>query len=254
MRKWIPYAGTVLAVVGLALVFQMTFGSSSNEPSTLVDASNDFQGGTLAVSEVGEVSLEPDMATIHLGAQAVDTSADEAQSQVNVRINAVRQVLEEYGIDKDDIQTARMSVNPDYQLDPMMADGNGEERFRAEHILEIDFKQIDELGELIDDVSEAGANRIEQTRFALQNSEEAEHEALEQAIEKTISKADVMAQSAGRERGEVLQITDQQAQVNLPMQHYDQSDGMMERAESSTVIESGQVTITQRVDVVYELK
>jgi len=252
MKKWMPYVGTVLAVVGLAFIFQMMFGSSEN-PSTTVDATNDFQAGTLVVSEVGEVSMEPDMAIIHLGAEAVDSSADEAQNQVNQRINAVRQVLTEYGIDDADIQTASMNVNPDYYQD-LQAGGDGEERFRAQHILAIDFKEIDQLGELIDDVSEAGANRIEHTRFALQNSEEAEHEALKQAIEKTVSKADVMAQSAGRERGEVLHMTDQQAQVNLPIQQYDQNDATMDRAESSTVIEKGEVTITQRVDVVYELK
>lgn len=247
-----PYAGTILAIVGFAFVFQTAFGSSG-DPTTMVDANGDVQTGTLVVSEVGEVNMEPDMATIHLGAEAVDSSADEAQSQVNERINAVRQVLAEYDIDEVDIQTVRINVNPDYQQG-LQPDGNGTEQYRAHHILEIDFRQIDKLGELIDDVSEAGANRIEQTRFALQDSQKAEHEALKQAIEKTVSKADVMAQSSGRERGEVLQISDQQAQVNLPMQYHEQNDVAMDRAESSTVVESGQVTITQRVDVVYELK
>lgn len=252
-RKWKQFTGAAVAVLGLVVVFQILF-NSADEQHVTVDASDDFQEGTLVVSEVGEISIEPDIAYIRLGAQAVDSSADEAQGQVNERINAVREVLKDHGIEDGDIQTASLNVHPYHQQDPY-SEGSEEEQYLAQHILEVEYRDIGRLGELIDDVSEAGANRIEQTRFALENSEEAEHTAMQQAIEKTVAKADVMAESADRTRGEVLQITDQEAHVEFPTQYHAQEEAAaMDMDGSATNVEAGEVKITQHVTVVYKLQ
>lgn len=255
-HRWMPFAGAVLGAAGLLFIFQMAAGSgTSEEQMTSADTGDDFHEGTISVTETGEVSAEPDTAYIHLGAEAADESADEAQNEVNERINAIREVLESYGIEDDNVQTIRLNVYPDQQQeqDPEN-EGAGEEQHRAEHILEIEFAEIDHLGELIDDVSESGANRIEQTRFDLEDSEEAEHEALQQAIGQTGAKADAMAESAGMERGEVLQISDQQMQVDFPGQQFDADDAAAGQEDSAAEVETGEVQITQHVTVVYELQ
>lgn len=250
-RKWLYAGGAVVGMFSVVFIVQILF-SPSPEPLATVNASDEFQEGTLVVSEIGEVSIEPDMAYIQLGAEAVNSSADDAQTQVNQAMESIRQVLEGHGVKEEHIQTAQLNVFPHQQFE-LEANGSQEEQYLAQHILEIEYREIDRLGELIDDVSEAGANRIEHTRFALQDSEAAEHEALQQAIEKTVGKADVMAKSANRQRGDVLQISDQQAQLDFPVQQFDQRNDMIQN-ESSTVVESGEVKITQLVNVVYKLR
>ena len=251
--KWIPFTGTVIGVIGLIFIFQIMAGAGTSEEQMIsASAEEGFQEETVSVTETGEVSVEPDIANIHLGAEAVEESADEAQSEVNERMNAIHEVLEDYGIEDDNVQTVRLDVHPDQQEEPQN-DENGDGN-RAEHILEVEYDEIDQLGELIDDVSDAGANRIEQTRFDLEESEEAEHEALQQAIEQTESKADAMVQSADRERGEVLHITDQEMQVDVPGQQFDGEEADMEQEDDATEVESGEVEITQHVTVVYELQ
>lgn len=239
-----------LSMVSLFLAFQLFFSPSSKQASS---AESNVQAGTLVVSDVGEVSMEPDMAYIYLGAQAVASSAEETQTQVNERINAIRQVLKEHGVAEEHIQTSRFHVYPQHNWN---AQGNEitEERYRAEHMLEVQYMDISTLGELIDAASSAGANQIEQIQFALQNPEAAEYQALQQAIEKTASKAAAMAESAGKERGEVLQIADQAAQVNLPIQNYAIAEEATQESSRSTAIEAGEIQVTQRVDVIYQLQ
>ncbi|MGJ9383171.1 SIMPL domain-containing protein [Salipaludibacillus sp. CF4.18] len=247
-KNWLIASGSIVGTISVILLLQILFSPFYDQPAT-ANVSDGIQEGTLVVSAVGEVSAEPDMAYIHLGAEAVDTSADDAQTEVNQKIEAIRLVLEEHGVEDAHIKTAQLDVYPHQQFDSQ-ANGNEDAQYLAQHILEIEYRDIDRLGEFIDDVSEAGANRIQQTRFVLRDSEAAENKALQQAIEKTVGKADAMAESANRERGEVLQIADQQSQVDFPMQ----SSAEMSEEDSRTNVESGEVKITQRVDVVYQLK
>ncbi|MCM3713754.1 SIMPL domain-containing protein [Alkalihalobacillus oceani] len=248
-KKGLQIGGFIVGAAALALV---VFSFSSDQATTAEELSNG-QTGTIVVNSVGEVKVEPDMAYVHLGAQALADSAEKAQKQVGERMTAVRNVLSEHGIQEEDIQTARFNVYPEHQYSP-----NGEttnERYRAQHILRIEYREIATLGELIDAAAAAGANQIEHTQFALENPEAAEHEAMKQAIEKTRAKADVMAESVGKARGEVLQISDRAAQVHFPTQDF--SGGREESADSSsasTIIEAGEVQITQSVDVVYRLQ
>ena len=244
--------GVTLGVIVLILAFQFILSLTSSQTSN-AQAADNVQLGTLVVSGVGEVNVKPDMAYVHLGAQASAPSAEEAQTQVKKQVNAIRKVLQEFGIKDEHIQTAYFNVYPLEQYSPDGSRGTVEE-YRSEHVLKVEYKEIDRLGELIDATSKAGANRIEQIQFGLQNPEAAEHEALQIAIEKTAAKADVMAKSAGKVKGEVLQISDQAAQVQLP---YVDTANMAAKAEASfdsTTIDSGEVKIVQRVDVVYRLK
>ncbi|MBU8907694.1 SIMPL domain-containing protein [Desertibacillus haloalkaliphilus] len=246
IKKTIQVSGVVAAVVSFVIMIQLVITPGAEHKGMSTALAN-AEEGTLVVTGVGEISVEPDIAFLHLGAQAVSSSADEAQTEVSKRISAVRQVLNDYGVEDDAIETARFHVYPESRPD------QDEERYRAEHILEIEYKELERIGELLDDVTAAGANRIEQTRFGLQNPEEAEHEALKLAIEKAKARADIMAETAGRSRGEVLQIADQAARVTLPVQAELRQE-MAQDAAMSTVIEPGEVQVRQQVDVIYRLQ
>ncbi|NEU31167.1 SIMPL domain-containing protein [bacterium LRH843] len=250
-NKGVQIGGIMLGIIGLMFSFQLIPNQFSNE-SMSVEAMTNVQTGTLVVSSVGEVNAKPDIATVSLGAQATAASAIEAQTEVNKRLQAIRKALKELGVKDDQMKTAYFHVYPYQMPNP---DGNANQQYQAEHVLEIEYKEIDRLGELIDAASKAGANQIQQIRFSLQNPEKIEHEALQIAIEKAAIKADVMAKSANKKRGEVLQISDQAAQVNFPFADAARFANTNEEAQSnSTAIESGEVKIIQRVDVVYQLQ
>ncbi|WP_100406214.1 SIMPL domain-containing protein [Bacillus solitudinis] len=252
--KTIKIGGIVLGIMGAFFIFQLALNLPTNQPNIAEAVSSSYKEGTVVVSGTGEVKVKPDLAYVHFGAQVTSSSAEEAQKKVSERITAVRKVLEKYEIDEKQIQTSRFHVFP-YQN--YNADGTtGKEQYRAEHMLRVEFHDIDRVGELIDHVSAAGANQIEHIQFGLQNSDHAEQEALKKAVEKASTKADVLAESVGKTRGEIIQITDQAAQMNFPTQNYAKEESMEEydSNQGQTSIEAGEVQATQHVDIVYSLK
>lgn len=207
---------------------------------------------TIIASGIGEVSLEPDVAYVHIGAQVVAETANDAQREVSKKIDAIRAVIKQYNVKDKNVRTAYFHVYPYEQYGP-----NGEmkvEKYRAEHALEITFTDLNKLGEFIDATSKAGANRIDQIRFGLQNPEKAEHEALTKAIENAKAKADVMAKAVNKTRGDVIQISDRAANIQFPFADRAQFNlGTEQSLAQPTSIEAGEVKVTKHVDVIYQM-
>ncbi|MGY4691527.1 SIMPL domain-containing protein [Salibacterium sp. K-3] len=239
--------GVTAALTAGGFLYAAAFGGASSGNSELAEAQTGMQEGTLVVNGEGNVSVEPDLAQLRLGVEATDTSADAAQSTVSKRMNAVREALNEFDIPEENIETASFGVHTD------RAPEGGEDQFRARHILSIEYGNIDRVGELLDAAAAAGANQIQQTRFTLEDQSEAEQQALKQAVENTAPKAEAMASGAGKSSGAVLQISESGTQIDLPARNYTQQESAEDSSSGGTAIEAGQVEITQRVDVVYEL-
>ncbi|RSL34802.1 DUF541 domain-containing protein [Salibacterium salarium] len=241
--------GVVSAVVAGGFLYSAAFGGDSVDEVDLAAAQKTVQEGTLIVRGEGNVMAEPDLAQLRLGVEVTDTSADAAQSTVSEKMKAVREQLNSYDIPEENIETATFGVHP-YRTGQ-----EGEKQFRAQHILSVEYSEIDKTGELLDDVAAAGANQIQQTRFTLQDQSELEQQALQQAIENTSEKAQAMAESAGKSSGDVIQISESGTQVDIPMQTYETEESAAQDSASGagTSIEAGQVEITQEVDVVYQL-
>ncbi|PRO67110.1 SIMPL domain-containing protein [Alkalicoccus urumqiensis] len=246
MMKRLGMLGGAAAVAAAVLFLLQAVLPGGESPETNAGAAEEIQAGTLVVEETGEISVTPDVATVHLGARITAETADEAQADVNERMEAVRSALDDYDIPEEDIQTQNVNVMP------ITNHQSGAEEYQASHQLTVDYRDLDRVGELIDAVSEAGANHITHTQFGLENDEEAEKEALDQAIQNASVRADAMAEAAGRGRGEILQISDSQAQVSLPVQ---EDMAQEESADAAgTEVNAGEITVTQNITIVYELQ
>lgn len=238
------------AFVLLTVAAVLTFFQVYNEADDASVFANS-ETNTIIASGVGEVSREPDIAYVQLGVQAVNETANAAQKEVAEKIAAIKKVAKQFNLGDKDVRTAYFHVFPYEQFN-----ANGEttvEKYRAEHALEFTVTDLNRLGEFIDAAAKAGANRVDQVRFGLKNREDAEHEALKIAIERAKRKADVIAESAGKKLGDVIQIADQKAQIEIPYagqfyQHVETID-----STTSSAIETGEVHVTQRVDVVFRM-
>ncbi|MFD2706107.1 SIMPL domain-containing protein [Salibacterium lacus] len=239
-------AGAVAALTAGGFLYAAAFSTAPVETAEAASSESSMQTGTIVVQGESSVSVEPDTAQLRLGAEVTDTSASTAQQQVSERMSAIREAINQYDIPEENIETSYFGVNTDHAAE------GGEEQFRARHILSVEFSKIDQVGQLLDDAAAAGANQIQQTRFTLQDQTEYEQQALRQAVENTSAKAEAMAAGAGKSSGAVLQISENGAQVDLPAGNYAREESQS-AADNSTSIEPGQVDITQRVSVVYEL-
>lgn len=233
----------VLFVGFLLFAVQDWTGTSSS-----VVAQPSSTGNTITVQGEGSVHVEPDIVYIQLGVEKTNSSAQKAQQQVNATMNKVRETLASFDIEEENIQTKSLGVHPEYRHGE---DGEQQQLYRARHIVEIKYDEMDKVGEVIDQAVNAGANRMEHTRFALQDPTESEQKALQQAIASTEEKANAMAESAGKKKGDVLHIKEHGTQVDFPVRHFSQE----EMADSAnTTVEAGEIEVVQQVSVVYQLQ
>ena len=208
----------------------------------------------LTVTGTAEVSVAPDRAILRLGATAEAEQAAEAQSRVNQIVQRTLEALRGMRIDKQEISTSGLSLNPVYsQPGPR---GTREEPFvpkisgyQASNTVEVRITDLKKVGPAIDAAVGAGANRVESLTFDLKDDTDARSKALAEAVERARAKAKVLAEAADVPLGRLFSI-DEESGFSPPVPY--RGGAMRALAmEASTPIEPGQVRVTATVMLRY---
>ncbi|MCA9375991.1 MAG: SIMPL domain-containing protein [Candidatus Doudnabacteria bacterium] len=209
----------------------------------------------LQVVGTGTVKAVPETGTITIGVLEEAKTAAEAQQQGARISNAIRAVLEDEGVNDEDIETAGYSVQPDYSYergDSQIVGYIGRESFQVR------IRDLDSAGTILSRATAAGANTVSGLSFELDEEEEErlKDEARLLAIEDAASKADDMADAAEAQLGSVRSI----AEVSSRTPEFYDTDSYALTAESdgaelvTPVIEAGEREISVSVTVVYNLR
>jgi hypothetical protein len=206
---------------------------------------------TVTVSGTGEVKADPDVAYLSFGVQTRAETADRAQEDNAKIFAAVKAVLgNTYKIPDKDIRTTGFSVYPEYSYAEREAPKiTG---YVATHMVEVTYRKLDEIGALLDAVSKAGANQINNVRFDTENAERFELEAMKKAMANARKKAETLAAAENRRIKDVVHISESDVRLNPVFADYGAANKMA--ADSAgTSISRGEITITARVSVQYEM-
>lgn len=246
-RRW----GTIAVLVAILTIGSWLLMSlQQNDP---VLASEDVEKKTISVSGTGEVTVEPDVAYVTLGVISQAETAEKAQEQNAVIMDQLYQVLkEDYKLEDSDIKTTSFYVNPQYVYE------EGKEptiqSYQATHNVQVTYRELDRIGELLDAASKAGINQINQVQFASEHAKEYELEAMKQAMANAREKAEVLAAAEGQTIKSVIQINQNSYVGNAAYSNrvgY-AMDTASEYSRVSTSISAGEVVISAQVQVVYE--
>ncbi|MEB3101108.1 SIMPL domain-containing protein [Ferviditalea candida] len=238
----LPLIGGAGAVL---LKSQSAFAAGSSSP-----AQQDQH--LIVVSGQGEVSAEPDVAYISIGVETSADTANAAQSTNSKKFADLQSVLlNQYGIDKKEVQTTSFQVYPQYQYsdkqNPKVAG------YTASHMVQVTYRNLPKLGQLLDDVSKSGVNRVNNIQFSTEKSQDYELQALQKAMDNAKAKAKALAQSAGKELGGVVNIT--QNGGSMPPVIYGNAKMVADSAASaSTPVFGGEVTVSANVTVQFEFR
>ncbi len=160
MKKGFDQEHVIMAVLVIGIVL---IGIASVLPE---------ERNTITVSGSAEMEVEPNEASIYLGAEVFAETAAEAQSQTSSVINSIISALKAEGVSDDEIETYSFSVYPRYRYTA------GEEPvitgYTAYHVLKITTRETDTAGDLIDASFDAGANKVERVEFTLDKEKELE--------------------------------------------------------------------------------
>ena len=200
------------------------------------------------ISVTGEatVSVPPDQAQIEGGVSTEAKTAREASQANNAAMGKVLLALKGAGIDEKDVQTSRLSLQP--QNAPNRTGPSAIIGYRASNRVTVRLREVTSLAGVIDTLVGAGANEIGGINFMVSQASRHLDEAREQAIADARRKAEIYARAAGVTLGEPLNISEVGSPGPMPFRR------MTAGMTASAPVAQGEETLAVTVTVSWAIK
>jgi uncharacterized protein YggE len=184
------------------------------------------------------------MAVIRIGVTSQAKTAKEASAANAEEMTAVLAAIKTQDIADRDIQTSRLSLQPQY--DPNKGGTARLLGFRVTNQLVVKIREIGKLPEFLDRTVAAGANEMSGIEFVVSEQSKLLDQARAEAIGDARRKAELYARAAGAEVGHVIAITEEGAlSPPSPVKAF--------RANGAVPIVPGEQTLRAAVSVSYEI-
>jgi hypothetical protein len=208
-------------------------------------------GTVLDVTAEGQSRRTPDLATVSAGVVIQAADAASAMRENSARMDRVIAALKRAGILDRDIQTANVSLQPQYryaQNEPPVITG-----YQAQNTVTVRFREIGRAGTVLDALVATGANQINGPELGLDKPEAAMDEARVDAVGKARARAELYARAAGLRVKRILSISEASYATPRPMP-------VMMRAQmaamdvAETKIMAGEQALNVSLSVRFELE
>jgi uncharacterized protein YggE len=203
----------------------------------------------ITVTGSGQVSVDHDMATVHVSVVADGKTAAEALSRNSDQMSAVFVRLDELGIEAGDRQTSGLSLYPIRNQSSIQKQNTPEiVGFSARNSLSLRLRDLDAVGEVLDGLVTQGINGIDSLQFGVDDPKPVLDEARRLAVKDALGKAALFAQAAGVKAGAVTQISEQGTRGTPQPMH------MAEASLRAVPVAAGEVGFSATVTLVIELE
>lgn len=162
----------------------------------------------ISTSATGEARYVPDRATISMGVQTRAATAAKASAENATKQRSVIDAIRAQGIASEQISTVNYSLNAEQVYNPQAGDKAPRVTgYIATNTVRVEVKKIDQVGALIDAAIAKGANDISSLDFHSSTPDSLRRIALSDAYRQAFADATVLAQAAGGQLGELLELT-----------------------------------------------
>jgi uncharacterized protein YggE len=210
------------------------------------------QGGENAPRQVtvigsGKVQGTPDTLTVAASMEATAPDITAALNQTSQRQQAVIDALAGAGVDKKDISTSQVSLQPQYNIDGSTISG-----YRASNSIDVKIRKIDTASNVLALIANTGgeATRINSINYSIEDDSQLVKDARARAFDDAKDRADQYAQLSGLTLGKVISISEAPAGGTPPPPPTPMPRAAMAEA---VPLEPGQQTVGFSVTVVWEL-
>jgi uncharacterized protein YggE len=190
------------AIVLLALAAPAVAGAQPIEPPPPPAVT----GTTLDIVARGETRRVPDVATVTAGVVSQAADAAGAVRDNAARMSRVLAALKRAGVADRDVQTANLSLAPQYrytQNEAPVITG-----YQASNNVTIRFRDIGKAGTILDALVATGANQINGPDLMIDDPAAALDEARVDAMAKAKARAELYARATGLRIKRILSITE----------------------------------------------
>lgn len=205
----------------------------------------------VSVSGVGEAKVEADMARVHLSAQAQSPTSAEAKDIVDQRVNEVIRILENVGLEEDDLTAGQISISPRYNYRNNTQEFIG---YFASRSIQVEIPDLDLLNTFLDAALEQEIDGINQIEYRTSKEEEAMALARELAIQDSKDKASFLAEAYDVDLGSVISIN-YQSSNSTPVLYQEAGVSLMRAsADSAGQYIPDQLSFSDRISVTFQLE
>lgn len=228
----------------------LTLALSACGPTTINQAAPE-NIRTLDVSGVGVVYLSPDVVYINIGVNTQNENAADAVSTNKEQTSAVIQAIKDFGVAEKDIRTTNFSIWANQQYDNFgQATGT---TYTVDNTVIVTMRDVDKLGDLLDDAIAAGANNIYSIQFDREDKDKANEEARALAVENAKKQAQDLADVSGVSLVDIQKISYYESGASQYF-YGGKGGGGGDVANAAVPIQPGQLAVTVTVNMTYSLK
>src|SRR5215207_86967 len=200
----------------------------------------------IATTGTGEVRLVPDRATVLVAVETRAATAKEAAAE-NARIQtATLNALQELGIPRERLSTVGFDVQPDYRYDPQGRTAPKVIGYVVRNTVRAEVRPLDMLSRVLDVALANGANAISGVQFESSKAQEAQRQALANAVADARAQAESMAKAAGGSLVQLVELNSTQGYVRPVMERMQMADARA-AAAPGTPINPGELIVTATV-------
>lgn len=245
-RATLPTRLIVLAAAGLAVAgLSGCDASSRSGPSVIPTADSDTRQVTVVGS--GEVQGTPDTLTANVSIEATAPDVTAAMNQTSDRQQAVINALVGAGVQRTDINTTNVSLQPQYSG----GDNPAITGYQASNSIAVKIRQLNNASQALALIVSTGgdATRINSVSYSIDDDSQLVKDARTRAFDDAKDRAEQYAQLAGLTLGKVISISESGAGTPPTP-----TPAPMPRAAMEAVpVEPGQQTVGFSVTVIWEL-
>lgn len=224
--------------------------SALSLPAAAAEVQIQVSNPVIELSVTETVAADPDIANLSAGVTTTAPTAVEAMRQNAVQMNRVIERIEALGIDRDDIQTSGVNLNPEYDYDERTR-GQVFRGYRVMNRVEVTLRRIDRTGQVLDALVAAGATDLGGIGWEIDDPQPPLAQAREAAFRRAREQALSFARMAGYSDVRLLEVNENVSQ-NRPMPLVRAVAREM-AADASTPVRPGQVETGVTIGVKYEM-
>lgn len=208
---------------------------------------------TITVSAEAETRQAPDRVTLQVGIQEQAKTLAEAQKRTNEQLKALDRVAKDMQIPADKIQTTYSNTNPNYTYKDNKRVFEG---YNVNHQISVILDRPEQLGALMEKLTAAGIDEINNVQYGLKDEQSAKTEALKKAAAGARTKAEQVAGAMGEKLGKLLSLNESGTSyqpIPMPMMRMAKGNAMM-AAEAAPSPPAGGLTINTNVQATFALQ
>lgn len=199
----------------------------------------------------GQVQGTPDTLTVDITIEAGAADVTAAMNQATDRQQALITAVAGAGVDRKDVSTTDVTLQPEYQ-----SDGAGAPRisgYRARNSVQIKIRTLDSASHVLAVIVDAGGNatRIDSVSYSIEDDSQLVKDARARAFEDAKSRAEQYAELSGLTLGDPISIIEGGATPPPPTERM--PFPMPSSMAADVPVEPGQQTVGFSVTAVWEL-